>query len=194
MIKVKNIKIRELNIWERIYIPEIIRGLGVTLRHLFSNLLNPSSIPTISYPEEKVLLPGHAKERSRHRIKLRKDGTPKCVACMLCATICPAKCIHIEAGETENFVEKYPKKFDIDLSRCVMCGLCVEACPEDAIIMDTEEIPGGAKDRNASYGKDGLYATKEQLFEKKREISTFGAANRLANEFLLSKERGNRND
>lgn len=193
MIKVKNIKVRELNFLERIYIPEIIRGLSITIRHLFHNLFNPSDIPTISYPEEKVLLPGNAMTRSRHRIKLRKDGSPKCVACMLCATICPAKCIHIEAKETENFVEKYPKKFDIDLSRCVMCGLCVEACPEDAIIMDSGEIPGGARDRNAAYGEGGLYARKEELFEKGHEVSNMGACNRLANEFL-NKDRGNRND
>ncbi|PIS47680.1 MAG: NADH-quinone oxidoreductase subunit I, partial [Elusimicrobia bacterium CG08_land_8_20_14_0_20_51_18] len=143
MIRVKKIETKELNLLELVYLPEIIKGLLVTMKHLFRNLFRPSNLPTISYPEEKIELPGNAKLRSRHRIKLRKDGSPKCVACMLCATICPAYCIHIEAGETENAVEKYPEVFDIDLSRCIMCGLCVEACPEDAIIMDTGEIPGG---------------------------------------------------
>lgn len=189
MISVKKIEAKKLNFLEKIYIVEIIKGLFITARHLFSNLIKPSSLPTISYPETKVELPGNARERSRHRIKLRKDGSPKCVACMLCSTICPAYCIHIEAGETENSVEKYPRTFDIDLSRCIMCGLCVEACPEDAITMDTVEIPGGALDRYANYRKSGLYASKKELFENPphTHISRKGASNRLANEYLGDK-------
>lgn len=189
MISVKKIEAKKLTLLEKIYLVEIVKGLMVTSRHLFSNLFKPSLLPTISYPEEKIELPGNAKTRSRHRIKLRKDGSPKCVACMLCSTICPAYCIKIEAGETENSVEKYPKVFDIDLSRCIMCGLCVEACPEDAITMDTEEIPGGAYDRYANYKKNGLYASKKELFENPphKHISKAGAANRLANEYLEGK-------
>jgi NADH-quinone oxidoreductase subunit I len=58
----------------------------------------------------------------------------------MCATICPAQCIYIEAGEVEGDpIEKYPRRFVIDELRCVVCGFCVEACPKDAIRMDTGE-------------------------------------------------------
>ncbi|HSM93952.1 MAG TPA: 4Fe-4S dicluster domain-containing protein, partial [Anaeromyxobacteraceae bacterium] len=68
----------------------------------------------------------------------REDGKPRCVACYMCATVCPAQCIYIEAAEVEGDpIEKYPKKFVIDELRCIMCGFCVEACPKDAIRMDT---------------------------------------------------------
>ena len=67
----------------------------------------------------------------------RPDGRPQCIACNLCATVCPAKVIEIEAGfdPDDPAHPKYPVRFEIDYSRCVFCGLCVEACPEDAIRM-----------------------------------------------------------
>ena len=63
----------------------------------------------------------------------------KCVACMMCPTICPARCIHIEAAEAPwDDREKYPKKFEIDELRCIFCGMCEEACPVDAIELTPE--------------------------------------------------------
>ncbi len=184
MIKTKEIKIKNLNFFERIYIFEIIKGFCVTFRHFFQNLIKHligSKIITIRYPEEKIPVIGNARYKSKHRIKLRYDDTPKCVACMLCATICPAQCIEIEADETELLVEKYPKKFNIDLSKCVMCGLCVEACPEDAISMDSEEFEGGKYFRTVPANKGGLFYTKNELFRnlKNEHISWKGASNSL---------------
>ena len=192
MIRIKKVDNRELNILEKIYIIEIFKGFMVTFKHLFRNLFHPSKIITISYPEERIPIEGNAGKRTMHRIKIRADGTPKCVACMLCATICPAKCIHIEAGESDKKIEKYPEIFDIDISRCIMCGLCVEACPEDAIAMDTGVFPSGAYDRYKNIKRDGLYMTKEELFRNLigESPSRKGAANRLANEeFDLEKNK-----
>jgi NADH-quinone oxidoreductase subunit I len=129
----------QLTFWERIYVVEIFRGLAVTMGHLLKNLFRQSEMPTVQYPEE--IKPVAVRHRSRHRLTVREDGTPKCVACMCCPTACPANCIHIIADEADApWKEKRPRVFEIDLLRCVFCGFCVEACPEDAIRMDTGEV------------------------------------------------------
>ncbi len=121
---------------ERTYFPEIIRGLVVTMRHLVKNILHTSEMPTMQYPEEKRVY--GERFRGRHRLMQREDGSPRCVACQMCSTACPADCITIEAAEhPDPEIEKYPASFQIDLLRCVYCGLCEEACPCDAIRMDT---------------------------------------------------------
>jgi len=129
----------KLTFWERIYVAEIARGLRVTIGHLVRNIFRQDEMPTVQFPEEPK--PLAVRHRSRHRLMVREDGTPKCVACMCCPTACPASCIHIIAQEADApWKEKRPRVFEIDLLRCVFCGFCVEACPEDAIRMDTGEV------------------------------------------------------
>ena len=70
----------------------------------------------------------------------RPDGESRCVACFMCSTACPARCINIVAEESaDKHIEKKPESFEIDLLLCIYCGLCVEACPCDAIRMDTKK-------------------------------------------------------
>jgi NADH-quinone oxidoreductase subunit I len=156
---VKVLRRRELTVWEKLYIPQIVGGLKVTTAHLLRNLYlhsahrlgllqNRRAAVTFQYPEEPR--PLAARFRSRHRLTVRDDGTPRCVGCMLCETVCPAHCITIVAGEhPDPNVEKYPVRFDIDLGVCVYCGYCVEVCPEDAIRMDTGILDVAAYSRDA---------------------------------------------
>ena len=143
------------------YIPEITKGLGITMSHFFKNTKEmvlgqkpdpvleslEEGVTTINYPEEKRPYPEQrrpypARFRGLHRLTHREDSSPRCVACLCCSTACPAQCIHIEAGEypegdPRRGYERFPKRFVIDELRCVFCGFCVEACPCDAIRMDT---------------------------------------------------------
>jgi len=150
---------RELTFWEKLYVPQILGGLKIMFAHFFRNLLlhtahllgHLKSLPasaTIQFPEERR--PLMSRFRSRHRLTQREDHTPRCVGCMLCETVCPAKCITIVPGEhPDPNVEKYPIRFDIDLGVCVYCGYCVEVCPEDAIRMDTGILDLAAYSREA---------------------------------------------
>lgn len=134
-LKVKKVK-RIDGFQESLYIPAILNGLKLTVSHFLKNLFGGNEVVTIQYPEEQR--PVSIRWRGRHRLTRREDGFIKCVACYMCETICPAQCIHIEAGDHPDLsIEKYPVVFDIDELRCVFCGLCVEACPKEAIRMDT---------------------------------------------------------
>jgi NADH-quinone oxidoreductase subunit I len=114
----------------------ILLGLGLTLKNMFATWFGGQAA-TVQFPEEKRKTSG--RYRGVHILTQRMDGTPKCVACYMCATVCPAECIYIEAGERpEKDIEKYPTRFEIDLLRCVYCGFCVDACPEEAIVMSRE--------------------------------------------------------
>ncbi len=133
---------------ESLYLIEICKGLFITMRHLVRNVFHMGDMPTLQYPDEK---PDYGPWlRGRHRLMKREDGSPRCVACQMCSTICPADCISIMAMDDDRpDVEKSPETFDIDLLRCVYCGLCVEACPCDAIRMDTGIFEIAADNRAA---------------------------------------------
>ncbi len=163
MIGVKKISRPEkLTLWERIYLPEIIRGLFITISHFIDNFIHMKRRMTIEYPEVKKDIPyGY---RGEHRLMWRADGSVRCTACMLCVTACPADCITIVAEETPDpRIEKRAKEYTIDELKCVFCGLCVEACPCDAIRMDTYKY------ENANYTRESCIYDKNKLMNNHAE-------------------------
>jgi len=156
---VKVMKRKELGFWDKTYLPMLFSGLWITNKHFFRNFIfqtlnlfglakkHKGSV-TFSYPE--VQRPLSKRTRTRHRLTQREDGAPRCVACMMCETVCPARCINIVAMENPDpNIEKMPASFDLDLGKCVYCGYCVEVCPEDAIRMDTQILDIAAYSRKA---------------------------------------------
>lgn len=124
----------EISKW---YLPGILSGLGLTFKRMVKNIFNQDKMETLNYPEEKY--PYGPRFKGNHVLTVKKDGSIRCTACMLCATHCPADCIKITAAEHEDpTVEKYPISYEIDILRCVFCGFCEEACPVDAIRMGPE--------------------------------------------------------
>jgi NADH-quinone oxidoreductase subunit I len=163
---------RPLTLIERLYVGEVIRGVLITSKIFWVNLWRHSlhrvglgkgkpAMATILYPEVQRPLPD--RYRTRHRLMRLEDGTERCVACMMCETVCPAYCIEIVAEErTDGYTEKRPRSFVIDLGKCIYCGNCVEVCPCDAIRMDTKILHVSADSRDSLiYRKEDLLNWKE---------------------------------
>ena len=149
------VKREPLNFWERLYLPAIIGGFKVTLRHFFKKKV------TMEYPEEKWVVPeGY---RGAPYLVRDQEGRTKCVSCQLCEFVCPPKAIRItppgpEINPAASNVEKLPKEFEIDMLRCIYCGFCQEVCPEEAIfLMQDYSLTGTSRDEMI-YNKEKLLA------------------------------------
>ncbi|HSK12711.1 MAG TPA: NADH-quinone oxidoreductase subunit NuoI [Phnomibacter sp.] len=152
--RAKQVDRRPMTIWERMYLPAILKGLGITFSHLFKKK------PTIQYPEEKRSF--SQVFRGLHVLNRDEEGRERCTACGLCAVACPAEAITMEAAERQAGEEhlyreeKYAVKYEINMLRCIFCGLCEEACPKDAIYLSETFAPANYQRKGFIYGKDDL--------------------------------------
>ena len=151
----------KLNWRERMYLPAIVAGLAITIKH-FKNMLFGRTKVTMQYPEQKWddSLPDHY--RGAPALVRDEDGRVRCVACQLCEFICPPRAIKIIPGEIPSVdrfakVEKYPEEFDIDMIRCIYCGMCEEVCPEQAIFLRKDYAFTGTSRAEMMHDKKKLY-------------------------------------
>jgi len=132
---------------------QILRAMGVTLKHLFTRPV------TEQYPEEAVAV--YPRFRARHDLRCDENGLERCVACGLCAAVCPSGAIFVEAGENDpdapvSAGERYAKRYEINMTRCIFCGYCQDVCPTGAVEL-------GHEFALADYGRDELLYSKERL-------------------------------
>jgi NADH-quinone oxidoreductase subunit I len=149
---------KDLTFWEKIYIPEIIKGLALTLKTMFRPKF------TVEYPEEKFIPP--ASYRGRPVLVMEENGKERCVACGLCSRVCPPLAIQVQAAETTDEKERYPVLFEINMIRCIFCGFCEDVCPEEAIVMSKDYELSFTSREQAIYGKDKLLTPIKQVQER----------------------------
>ena len=136
----------------------ILHGMAITFSNMVKTLFG-RKYSTIQFPEQKRTT--SSRYRGIHVLTQRMDGTPKCVACYMCATACPAHCIDIVSAPSPwKDREKYPETFVIDELRCIYCGMCEQACPVDAIELTT------------LYDLTGM-SREEMMFDKEKLLSVF---------------------
>jgi len=152
---------KKMTFMERIYLPAIVKGMSITIRHFFRKKA------TISYPEQtrefsKVY-------RGQHVLKRDDEGRERCTACGLCAVACPAEAITMIAAERksgeENLYreEKYAEVYEINMLRCIFCGDCEEACPKEAIFLTDRIVASEYERQPFIYGKDILLEPLDQF-------------------------------
>jgi NADH-quinone oxidoreductase subunit I len=155
----RDVSNKDMTFMERLYIPAIAKGMGITLRHFFK------AKATIQYPEQKrEFAPVF---RGRHILMRDENGAERCTACGLCALSCPAEAITMTSAERKPGEEKlyreekYASVYEINMLRCIFCGLCEEACPKEAIFLTEDMAPADYKREGFIYGKDKLVMSLE---------------------------------
>ena len=142
-----------LSFWERLYVPALLGGFAVTIRHFFRKKV------TMQYPEQKwVVGPGY---RGAPYLVKDQEGRTKCVSCQLCEFVCPPKAIKItppgpEGAPEVGNVEKAPREFEINMIRCIFCGFCQEVCPEEAIFLMNDYSLTGESRQEMIFNKEKL--------------------------------------
>ena len=145
---------KDLNIVQKMYIPEILKGLRMTIRQMFKPTF------TAQFPEERFIPDPSFRGRP---VLVVENGVERCVACGLCARVCPSLAIEVQAAETELEKERYPIKFEINMVRCIFCGFCEEVCPEEAIVMSQEYLLVFSSQEEALFGKERLLKSTNEL-------------------------------
>lgn len=143
--------------FKNVFMTEIIRGLSVTLGHLFVRSV------TLQYPHQKPVIPDA--RRGALSLLRYEDGTERCVGCDLCEAACPSHCIKVVSEEDkDNPLRRYASAFDIDMTKCVFCGFCVEACPVNALGMTKLYEYATEDKRDLMFDKEKLYAIGEKYY------------------------------
>lgn len=156
---------------EKLYLPAIFSGLGITIKHLFKKKA------TLKYPEQtRQFAPVY---RGMHVLKRDEQGRENCTACGLCAVSCPAEAITMDAAERKKGEEglyreeKYAARYEINMLRCIYCGLCEEACPKDAIYLTDRIVPSEYSRGEFVFGKDVLVEKVDQRIDVSKRKKSY---------------------
>jgi len=136
-------------------------AMGATLRNFFrrSN--------TVQYPLVTRPIPRQWRGGTFALTLDPQTGEENCIGCRLCEYICPSQIISVTLRKGEKrqngLGATYCDHFALDYQACMQCELCIQVCPTDAIVM-TRYLA------DCPYTREGLFLSKERLFEHGRKL------------------------
>ncbi len=149
----------------------LIVGLKVTTKNFFQPQV------TVHYPRQSVDNLGTFRGHIELVGQPKEPATPRCITCMLCATVCPSQCITItkakapppepvkklpehddgpvptpeKAPPPKAKVVKTPATFELNYNTCSLCGLCVQNCPVSSLRFSTDAYAAGFSRQEFEY-------------------------------------------
>lgn len=125
-----------------------------------------------SEPQKRIRTGGQVElgwpkgDEHKEAIRCMRCQTHVCVACTMCARVCPDNCIDVQGYDTgyERRVERY----DFVMEWCCFCGFCQDVCPTQTLSL------------SASFD----YATRsrrELFYDREKMLREFSAPDELPN-------------
>jgi NADH-quinone oxidoreductase subunit I len=111
----------------------LLKGMRVTFRYL----INPSTVVTQQYPENRETL--KLADRVRAQLEMIHDekGYHKCTSCHICEEACPNASIRVIDRKTPSVSKTELDHFIWRLDSCTFCNLCVMVCPFSCLKMNS---------------------------------------------------------
>lgn len=104
----------------------LLAGMAVTIRYFVKPIV------TVQYPRAKIQMSPRYRGYPQFIID-PETHTHKCIACEMCARICPSQLITVEGVKFPGEKQKRATKYIHEHQYCSLCGLCVEVCPTSAL-------------------------------------------------------------
>jgi NADH-quinone oxidoreductase subunit I len=104
----------------------LLAGMAVTIRYFVKPVV------TVQYPRKKIQM-SPAYRGYPQLIIDPESQTHRCIACEMCARMCPSQLITVEGAKFPGEKQKRATKYIHEHQYCSLCGLCTEVCPTSAL-------------------------------------------------------------
>jgi NADH-quinone oxidoreductase subunit I len=104
----------------------LLAGMAVTIRYFVKPVV------TVQYPRKKIQM-SPAYRGYPQLILDPETKTHRCIACEMCARMCPSQLITVDGAKFPGEKQKRATKYIHEHQYCSLCGLCTEVCPTSAL-------------------------------------------------------------
>jgi len=135
----------------------LLAGMAVTIRYFVKPIV------TVQYPREKIEM--SPRYRGYPQLVIDPETqTHRCIACEMCARICPSQLITVAGAKFPGEKQKRATKYIHEHYYCSLCGLCTEVCPTSALEYSAEY-------RLAGYHREDAVIDHLLLLQKRQQAA-----------------------